>query len=60
MKSFLVRIVAKWNLVLLPFLAKFGIWGVGLVAVLDSSTIPVPMDAILAVFVWNDKGHFWL
>ena len=45
---------------LLPFLAKFGIWGVGLVAVLDSSTIPVPMDAILAVFVWNDKGHFWL
>jgi membrane protein YqaA with SNARE-associated domain len=46
--------------VLLPFLAKFGIWGVGLVAVLDSSTIPVPMDAILAVSVWNDKGNFWL
>ena len=45
---------------LLPFLAKFGIWGVGLVALLDSSTIPVPMDAILAVYVWNDKGHFWL
>jgi membrane protein YqaA with SNARE-associated domain len=60
LKSFLVRIVAKWNLVLLPFLAKFGIWGVGLVALLDSSTIPVPMDAILAVFVWNDKDHFWL
>ena len=33
--------MAKWNLVLLPFLAKFGIWGVGLVAMLDSSTIPV-------------------
>jgi membrane protein YqaA with SNARE-associated domain len=52
--------MAKWKLVLLPFLAKFGIWGVGLVALLDSSTIPVPMDAILAVYVWNDKGHFWL
>jgi membrane protein YqaA with SNARE-associated domain len=52
--------MAKWNLVLLPFLAKFGIWGVGLVAVLDSSTIPVPMDAILALYAWNDKGHFWL
>ena len=52
--------MAKWNLVLLPFLAKFGIWGVGLVALLDSSTIPVPMDAILAVSVWNDKGNFWL
>ena len=45
---------------LVPFLAKFGIWGVGLVAILDSSTIPVPMDAILAFYVWNDKGHFWL
>ncbi len=52
--------MAKWNLVLVPFLAKFGIWGVGLVAILDSSTIPVPMDAILAFYVWNDKGHFWL
>jgi membrane protein YqaA with SNARE-associated domain len=52
--------MAKWKLVLLPFLAKFGIWGVGLVALLDSSTIPVPMDAILAVYVWNDKSHFWL
>jgi len=52
--------MAKWNLVLLPFLAKFGIWGVGLVALLDSSTIPVPMDAILALYAWNDKGHFWL
>jgi membrane protein YqaA with SNARE-associated domain len=52
--------MAKWNLVLVPFLAKFGIWGVGLVAVLDSSTIPVPMDAILALAVWNDKGRFWL
>ena len=41
-------------------LAKFGIGGVVLVALLDSSTIPVPMDAILAVFVWNNKSHFWL
>ncbi|MGD0903108.1 MAG: VTT domain-containing protein [Terracidiphilus sp.] len=52
--------MAKWNLVLLPFLAKFGIWGVGLVAMLDSSTIPVPMDAILALLIWNNKSHFWL
>ena len=52
--------MAKWKFVVLPFLAKFGIWGVGLVALLDSSTLPVPMDAFLAVYVWNDKGHFWL
>jgi membrane protein YqaA with SNARE-associated domain len=52
--------LAKWNLVILPALLKVGIWGLGAVAVLDSSSIPVPMDAILALFVWNDKGHFWL
>ena len=30
----------------------------GLVALLDSSSIPVPMDAILAVYIWNNKSHF--
>jgi membrane protein YqaA with SNARE-associated domain len=52
--------MAKMNLVLLPFLAKFGIWGVGALALMDSSTLPVPMDAFLAISVWNDKGRFWL
>jgi membrane protein YqaA with SNARE-associated domain len=52
--------MAKWKFVLLPALAKLGFWGVGAVALLDSSSIPVPMDAILAVCIWNDKSHFWL
>lgn len=43
---------------ILPALIKMGFWGVAAVAVLDSSSIPVPMDAILAVYVWNDKSHF--
>ncbi len=52
--------MADWKLVLLPALAKLGFWGVGAWALLDSSTIPVPMDAILAVYVWDNKSHFWL
>jgi membrane protein YqaA with SNARE-associated domain len=52
--------MAKMNLLLLPFLAKFGIWGMGALALLDSSTLPVPMDAFLAFSVWNDKPRFWL
>jgi membrane protein YqaA with SNARE-associated domain len=52
--------MAKWKFVLLPAVAKLGIWGVGAVALLDSSTIPVPMDAILALYIWNDKSRFWL
>jgi membrane protein YqaA with SNARE-associated domain len=53
-------LLAKWKFLVLPALAKLGFWGIGAVALLDSSTIPVPMDAILAVYVWNDKSHFWL
>jgi LPXTG-motif cell wall-anchored protein len=52
--------MAKMNLVLLPFLAKFGIWGIGALALLDSSSIPIPMDAFIAISVWNDKGRFLL
>ena len=59
MKQFIVRLIAKWKYIAL-FLAKFGVWGVGAVALLDSSTIPVPMDLILAGYVWADKSHFWL
>lgn len=52
--------MAKWKLIILPALIKFGLWGAFAVAVLDSSSIPVPLDAILAVFVWNNKSQFLL
>jgi membrane protein YqaA with SNARE-associated domain len=60
LKQFFAHVVAEWKLVLLPALMKWGILGVGAIAVLDSSSIPVPMDAILALYVWNDKRHFWV
>ncbi|HTW30239.1 MAG TPA: VTT domain-containing protein [Candidatus Sulfotelmatobacter sp.] len=60
MKQFFAHVAAEWKLVILPALMKWGILGVGAIAVLDSSSIPVPMDAILALYVWNDKDHFWL
>ncbi len=60
MKHFLVQLLRKWNAVILPAIMKMGFWGVGAVAVLDSSTIPVPMDAILAVYIWRDPSHCWL
>jgi len=60
LKQFFVRIVAYWKLVLLPALAKLGFWGAGAVALLDSSSIPVPMDAYLAVSIWNSRHSFLL
>ena len=49
-----------WKLLALPALMKLGFWGVGLVALIDASSLPVPMDLILADYVWADKGHFWV
>ncbi len=52
--------MTKWKLVLLPAILKLGFWGAGAVALLDSSTIPVPMDFLIAGWVWNDRSHFVL
>lgn len=52
--------MARWNLIAVPALIKMGFWGVGLIALADSSTIPVPMDALLAVMVWENKSHFFI
>ncbi len=60
MKQFFLQMIAKWNLVILPALIKMGFWGTAAVAILDSSSLPVPMDAILAVYIWNDRPHFWV
>jgi membrane protein YqaA with SNARE-associated domain len=59
LKHFLKSIWTKWKLVILPVLIKWGIFGAFAVAALDSSTIPVPMDALIALWVWKDQQHFW-
>jgi membrane protein YqaA with SNARE-associated domain len=47
-------------MLLLGFLKPLGFWGVGAVAVLDSSSIPVPMDLIVAGYAWSDPHRFYL
>jgi membrane protein YqaA with SNARE-associated domain len=39
---------------------KLGFWGAGAIAVLDSSSVPVPIDAFLAVAIWNNRHYFWV
>ena len=58
MKQFFARLITNWKLVILPALIKMGFWGVAAVSILDSSSLPVPMDAIMAVYIWGDKAHF--
>lgn len=60
MKQFFLKLAANWKFVILPALLKLGFWGAAAAALLDSSSIPIPMDILIAGWVWNDKGRFWL
>ncbi len=59
-----MRFLSKWLLRYKSFifavLAPLGFWGAGLIAAVDSGTLPVPMDFIIATYVWNDRRHFYL
>jgi len=60
LREFIARWMTKWKVIILPAILKFGLLGAAAVAVLDSSTIPVPMDILIAGWVWNDQKRFWL
>jgi membrane protein YqaA with SNARE-associated domain len=55
-----VALFNKWNAVMLAVLKPFGVWGIGALAVIDSSTIPVPIDALLIDYVAQDHRRFLL
>lgn len=56
----LLLLFKHWTFLLVALLKPLGIWGAGAVALLDSSTIPVPMDLLIATYIWNDRPHAWL
>src|SRR5271156_7106417 len=43
---------------MLAAMKPLGVWGIGALAVIDSSTIPVPIDALLIDYVANDHKRF--
>jgi membrane protein YqaA with SNARE-associated domain len=60
LKALFAKLMSKWTLVILPAIKLMGFWGIGLIAIVDTSSIPVPMDALLAWYVWQNKPYFWL
>ena len=60
MKISPVALISKWNAMMLAALKPLGVWGIGALAVIDSSTIPVPIDALLIDYVANDHKRFLL
>jgi membrane protein YqaA with SNARE-associated domain len=55
-----VVLFQKLNIAMLTLFAPLGIWGIGILAVIDSSSIPVPIDAFVIDFVVHDHRKFVL
>jgi membrane protein YqaA with SNARE-associated domain len=56
----ILHLLDKYTIWLLAVLKPLGFWGAGGIAFVDAAAIPVPMDLILATYVWADKRHFYL
>jgi membrane protein YqaA with SNARE-associated domain len=50
-------VLLKFKIYLLAVLKPLGYWVLGAIALLDSSSIPVPMDVIVAGYVWSDRSR---
>jgi membrane protein YqaA with SNARE-associated domain len=56
----ILHLFDKYKIWLLAILKPLGFWGLGGIGFIDAAAIPVPMDLILAGYVWADKPHFYL
>ena len=56
----ILHLFDKYKIWLLAILKPLGFWGVGGIGLIDAAAIPVPMDLIIAGYVWADKRHFYL
>jgi len=56
----LTHLFNKYKIWLLALLKPLGFWGAGAIAFIDAAAFPVPLDLIIAGYVWADKPHFYL
>lgn len=56
----ILHLFLKYKIWLLGILKPLGFWGAGGISFLDAAAIPVPIDLIIAGYVWADKKHFYL
>ena len=56
----ILHLFLKYKIWLLALLKPLGFWGAGCIAFLDAAAFPVPLDLIIAGYVWADKKHFYL
>ena len=54
----LKHILTRYTAFLWALLKPLGIWGVFVIAAIDGSFMGLPMDAVIASYVYQDRGHF--
>ena len=54
------HILARYTAWIWGLLAPLGIWGVFVVAFADSALLGMPLDALVAGYVYKDRSHFLL
>jgi membrane protein YqaA with SNARE-associated domain len=52
------HILARYKAWIWGLLAVLGLWGVFVIAFADSALLGLPVDAIVATYVYNDRRHF--
>jgi membrane protein YqaA with SNARE-associated domain len=55
-----IALLHKLNIVMLAALKPLGVWGIGALAIIDSTSIPMPIDALLIDYVAHDHARFLL
>jgi len=54
------HILARYTAWIWSLLAPLGIWGVFLIAFADSALLGMPVDAVVAAYVYQNRSHFLL
>src|SRR5690242_16667011 len=54
------HIYDRYSQFLTGFLKPLGPYGVFAIAFLDSAAVGLPLDPLVARYVYADRGHFWL
>jgi membrane protein YqaA with SNARE-associated domain len=54
------HILARYTAWIWGLLAPLGMWGVFVIAFADSALLGMPVDAVVAAYVYKDRGHFLL
>jgi membrane protein YqaA with SNARE-associated domain len=53
----LKHILARYTSFLWSILQPLGVWGVFVISTVDGSFLGLPMDAVVATYVYNDRSH---